>query len=422
MREPAGPARIELVHDVSPAPERCERVAAAYDLAEGGQVGPYAEQTLRATRSDPEGDHLVEDQQRAGPIGQVPERGEEPALGGANTTGALDGLDDDRREIGLPPREHSFGAIGIAPGQRHHEGRHFVGHPGRARHGRVVGAVIGALEVGHERPAGEGPGGTDREHRRLRAGVREPQHLDRRKTGADLLRKLDLRLGRRPECRAAPDLVGDRRHDGRMGVTEDQARVVPEEVAVRVAVNVADDDALAALDVRRVRRGVDRRPGRAARQRGGGPVEQGRRARCSGDVSVQHRAIVRANAASCDLASTFLRLPRAAARCSLLARPVDPRLHRWSIVTYRGRSTDRGAAPPRRPHRARCLPPRGAPNSAMHVPPIDPRRSSRRPDLRGRVPVPGPSTAGTPRRHRLGHTDLQQLHRGAHLPRRRGLG
>ena len=61
-----GPSRVEDRHDVGPAAERRERVAAPDDLAERRQVRPDAEALLRAAGRDPERDDLVEDQQRAG--------------------------------------------------------------------------------------------------------------------------------------------------------------------------------------------------------------------------------------------------------------------------------------------------------------------------------------------------------------------
>ena len=107
-----------------------------------------------------------------------------------------------------------------------------------------MGAVVGVLELGEQRPAGERPRGADGEHRRLGAGVGEPDLLDRRQAIADLLRQLDLGLGGCRERGAAPDLGLDRRDDLRVGVAQDQRGVVAEEVAVLVAIDVPGPDAL----------------------------------------------------------------------------------------------------------------------------------------------------------------------------------
>ena len=109
---------------------------------------------------------------------------------------------------------------------------------------------------------------------RLGAGAREAQTLDRGNPGPDLLGEQDLGLGRRGERRATADLGLDGVDDGRVRVTEDQRGVVAEEIAIAVAVDVAEPQTAARLDVRRVRSRVDRRPRRAARQRARRALEQ----------------------------------------------------------------------------------------------------------------------------------------------------
>jgi hypothetical protein len=102
----------------------------------------------------------------------------------------------------------------------------------------------------------------------------------------ELLGEGDLERAGRTECRAASDLLLDRGHDGRVGVAEDQRRVVAEEVAIGVAVNVLDPDPRAAGEVRRVRWREDGRPGGAAGHDPRGPLEQGRGAWCPGVIRV----------------------------------------------------------------------------------------------------------------------------------------
>ena len=120
------------------------------------------------------------------------------------------------------------------------EPRHHLGNTRRPGHHPVVRAVVRALELGDERPAGERPGRPDGEHRRLRARAGEAQALDRRDASPDLLGELDLDLGRGGERGAATDLLLHRGDDRRVGVPEDQRGVVAEEVAVGVAVHVGD--------------------------------------------------------------------------------------------------------------------------------------------------------------------------------------
>ena len=71
---------VEDAHDVGPAAERRERIAAADDLAERRQVGPDPEPLLGAARRDPERDDLVEDQERPGPIREIAQELEEPGF------------------------------------------------------------------------------------------------------------------------------------------------------------------------------------------------------------------------------------------------------------------------------------------------------------------------------------------------------
>ena len=73
----ARPPGVEAVHDLGPAAERRERVAAADDLAERREVRRDAEQALGPVRPDPERDDLVEDQHRADAGREVAEEPEE---------------------------------------------------------------------------------------------------------------------------------------------------------------------------------------------------------------------------------------------------------------------------------------------------------------------------------------------------------
>ena len=65
-----GTPGIEDLHHVCPATERREGISTPDDLAEGRQVGPHAEPSLRAAVPDPERDDLVEDQQRSVAFGE----------------------------------------------------------------------------------------------------------------------------------------------------------------------------------------------------------------------------------------------------------------------------------------------------------------------------------------------------------------
>ncbi len=280
----AGPAGVEAIHDLGRPAECGERIAAADDLAERRQVRADAGEGLGSAGSGPERDDLVEDQDGTGPVADRAEHRQELGRGGADPTGALDRLDHDRGELRLAAGEGPLDTIGIVPGQRHDEVADGGRHAGRAGDHRVVRAVVGALEDPDERPAGHRPGGPDREHRRLGAGVREPHPFDRVDPPDELLGEADLELARRAEGGSAPDLRLDRGDHRRMGMAEDQRGVVAEEVAVVVPVDVPDVDPRAAGEIGRIGRGEDRRSGRATGQDPRGALEQRRGARRPGPV------------------------------------------------------------------------------------------------------------------------------------------
>ncbi len=216
-------------------------------------------------------------------------KGRNDRLRRADAAGALDRLDDDRGQIPFSAAQGRRDGVRIAPRQLDDELGHRVGHPGRADHHPVVRAVVGALELRDERSAGERARRPDREHRRLRAGAGEPQALDRRDAAPDLLGQLDLGLGRGREGRPAADLCLDRGDDRRVGVTEDERRVVAQKVAVAVAVDVLDPQPGTRRDVGWIGRRKDGRPGRATGQRGGRPLEQRPRTWRSRNIIVEQR-------------------------------------------------------------------------------------------------------------------------------------
>ena len=227
------------------------------------------------SRPDPERDDLVEHEQRADPRGDPAQAREERRVRGTHAARPLYRFDEDRGDVPLDGAEDAFDAVRVVPRQLDHQARDLVrdaGGPGL--HG-VVRAVVRMVEPRHDRAPGERACRTDGEHRRLGARVREPEPFQRRQTADDLLGQLHLDLGRGRERRCAVDLALDRVHDDRMRVPQDQRRVVAQEVAVLVAIDVPGVDALAADHVRRVGRAVHGRPGRPAGDRPCGALEQG---------------------------------------------------------------------------------------------------------------------------------------------------
>ncbi len=115
----------------------------------------------------------------------------------------------------------------------------------------VVGAVVGALELGDPMPTGEPAGGLDGHHHRLAARVGEPNPLDAGDPLDEEGGQLDL-LGRRQRERgAAGQSTGGRFRHRRMGVAVDQRRVVVQQVKAPLAIHV---DQPAPLAFRRIDR------------------------------------------------------------------------------------------------------------------------------------------------------------------------
>ena len=131
----------------------------------------------------------------------------------------------------------------------------------------VVRPVVAAREDGDLLPAGEGSRRAKREHRRLRAGVREADQIDARQALANPLGEVDLQLVRRGDAHQPCGLALHRLHDPRMAVAEDERRVVRDEVDALDAVCVPDAATRSPRDVDGVRVVEDRRPRVAARQR-----------------------------------------------------------------------------------------------------------------------------------------------------------
>ena len=183
----------------------------------------------------------------------------------------LDGRDvvvrQDERLAGLRP--------GHPGGVREAEG----GDPGAGGgEQRVDVAVVAAGELHHRRPAGHPAGEPDRGHRGLGAAADQPDLLDRRHPGDDLLGELDLAGGRRAEAGAEGGRVRDRLHHRGMRVPEDhrppradQVHVLPAVRVVEQRAGAGDHEARRAADrPERPDRGVD--PARGHRP---GPVEEG---------------------------------------------------------------------------------------------------------------------------------------------------
>jgi hypothetical protein len=102
-----------------------------------------------------------------------------------------------------------------------------------------VVAVVAALDLDDQGPAGDRPHQVDGVHGRLGAGVAEaPQRQP--EAPLELLGDHDGLGGRLGEVGALGDPLGDRRHHRRMGVADRHDPVAAVQVHVLVAVGVPD--------------------------------------------------------------------------------------------------------------------------------------------------------------------------------------
>ena len=254
-----GSARSELLHDLGAPAEGGERQAAADDLAEHRQVRQHAEALLRTAARHPEArDHLVEDEQRAGRIAKLPQRLEKAGVRRDDAHVPGDRLDDDGRQALAVPHHgvrrsvdvvvRAYDRVGGDRGRNTGRGRDGKRcEPGaRAREQRIDVTVVAARELEDAITLREAAREPQRAHRGLRAGRDEPNPLDRRHCVDDLLRELDLGLGRRAERRAALRSGTDRLDGLGIGMAEDERPPREHPVEVPAAVGVDEIRTLAA--------------------------------------------------------------------------------------------------------------------------------------------------------------------------------
>src|SRR6202012_2561049 len=104
---------------------------------------------------------------------------------------------------------------------------------------RVVVAVVAALNLDDQVPAGDRAHQVDGIHRGLGAGVAEPP-LRQAEPAGQLFGHGDRVLGRLGKVGTAPDLLLHGAHDGRVGVPGQRGTVAAVQVDVGVPVHVVD--------------------------------------------------------------------------------------------------------------------------------------------------------------------------------------
>ena len=230
--------------------------------------GRTPEPLLRRRRGQPEaGDHLVEEQQRAGPVARRPQPGEEPRLGRRRgpcwpATGSTTTTATASSSAGTTLYGATTVSATAAGGHAGRAGQALVGHAAAARGQQRVGvAVVAAGELDDLRPSGGAPGQADGATWPPRCPTTPAAPARRRPPGAaaSSASRTSPAVGR-----AVGGAVGGGRTDGlddrRVGVAQD-----------RGAVGLHVVDVAAALDVPDVRRPRPGRRSRACRRPTGRP-------------------------------------------------------------------------------------------------------------------------------------------------------
>ncbi len=98
--------RIEMRHQIGASAERTDGQAAADDLAHHGQVWRDPGRRLRAAGSQPQRDHLVSNEQRAGATRRLGHARQEVRRRRDDSARAEDRFEEDRGDLAAVAREH----------------------------------------------------------------------------------------------------------------------------------------------------------------------------------------------------------------------------------------------------------------------------------------------------------------------------
>ncbi|MCY1443564.1 hypothetical protein D9M71_599880 [compost metagenome] len=166
----------------------------------------------------------------------------------------------------------------------------------QAHFGVVIGAVIGAFDLGDLLAAGEGPCCLQRHHDGFCAGVGETHLLYAGQTLAEDFSQLDFAFGGHAEAGPQSQLFLHRFVHLRMAVAVDHGGEVVDAVDSLGSIGVPDSAALATHRVKRERFHVDRRTGVAPRKDTTGTCMD--LLGCRGVIGVVHTYLQRERAAA----------------------------------------------------------------------------------------------------------------------------
>ncbi len=203
------------IHHLRTAAKGSQGQAAAEDLAQGGQVGPDAEQFLGPAPGQAEpGDHLVKDQQGTVAVAQLPQTGEKAGARGDHSHIPGHRFHDHRGQpVAVLVRHllHRLQVVERNLERGSHRSRYHPravrtaqgGGPGSGLHQKAVRMpVVTAVELDHRLAAGEPAGQPHRAHGGFGARTDQTHHFHRRNKAVDRLGQPELapRWGRRRSC------------------------------------------------------------------------------------------------------------------------------------------------------------------------------------------------------------------------------
>ncbi len=247
----AGVTQPAPLHQVAAPGQRGDGEPVAQSLAERGEVGDDAVQTLGARLGPAEtGDHLVEDQYAAVPVGQLAQAGQVAG----RRLGVGGGFEDQAGDLALVPGEQFLRGGQVPVGERHGElggRRRYTGGHRRGADEPVVDGeerMVGA--EGHPRAPGGGAGEAHRGGGGVGPVLGELHHLGGRHGGQEAFRGLDLHDGRPDEVAAAVEFPPHRLEHAWVGVAEADRPQAGPVLDVAVAVDVPHVGTAAVADDR----------------------------------------------------------------------------------------------------------------------------------------------------------------------------
>jgi len=241
-----------LFHDRPFSPDGPHGETSTDDLAQAGKVRIDAAAPRVSSPGKAEArDDFVKDEEAPVRPCELPQSGKKSRLGRDHPHIAGGGFDDDGGDFRTMLGKDGGDRPGIVEGEGNGEfgqaSRH-TGTVGNAQGGHagtgpgqegIAVAVITAGKLDDPVPAGEGPGQADGRHDRLRSRTHHPEHFQGGKGIKNHPGQFHFKGRRGAEAAPLFSLCRDRRHDRRVGVTENQGTPGHDIIDVFIAVHVA---------------------------------------------------------------------------------------------------------------------------------------------------------------------------------------